>query len=95
MINIIKIINFRYELYTNENGTSCYSPVGYVTIYEYFAYPDKIRPRISQFLILPPFQKKGLSTKLLNSVYKYYATKSNIIDITGMLYLILISYRVC
>jgi len=71
-----------YELFKNENGDLCYTPVGYSTIYEYYAYPDKIRPRISQMLILPPFQRKGLCAKLLNSVYKHYATKSDVIDIT-------------
>jgi len=71
-----------YELYKNENGIVCYAPVGYATIYEYFAYPDKIRPRISQMLILPPFQRKGLCAKLLNSIYKHYSTNSNVIDIT-------------
>ncbi|XP_050439962.1 histone acetyltransferase type B catalytic subunit [Adelges cooleyi] len=71
-----------YELFKNDNGDQCYTPVGYCTIYEYYAYPDKVRPRISQVLILPPFQRKGLCAKLLNSVYKHYATKSNVIDIT-------------
>lgn len=71
-----------YEIFKNDNGYTCYTPVGYSTIYEYYAYPDKIRPRISQMLILPPFQRKGLCAKLLNSVYKHYATKSDVIDIT-------------
>lgn len=36
-----------------------YSIVGYCTVYNFYAYPDKIRSRISQFLIFPPFQKLG------------------------------------
>ncbi|VVC29550.1 Acyl-CoA N-acyltransferase,Histone acetyl transferase HAT1 N-terminal [Cinara cedri] len=71
-----------YEIFKNENGDKCYSPVGYSTVYEYYAYPDKIRPRISQMLILPPFQRKGLCAKLLNSLYKHYATKADVVDIT-------------
>ncbi|CAB4001203.1 histone acetyltransferase type B catalytic subunit, partial [Paramuricea clavata] len=43
-----------------EAGTTTYSIVGYMTAYRYYAYPDMKRPRISQFLILPPFQKIGL-----------------------------------
>lgn len=35
-------------------------------------------------LILPPFQRNGLCAKLLNSIYKHYATKSDVIDITGI-----------
>lgn len=71
-----------YELFKNDNGDLCYTPVGYSTIYEYYAYPDKIRPRISQMLILPPFQRKGLCAKLLNSIYKHYTVKQDVIDIT-------------
>ena len=75
------------------DGRTSYSIVAYATVYQYFAYPDKIRPRIryvwnehlhleghapvhtiyhrclfgsflhafrtSQFLVLPPFQRKG------------------------------------
>lgn len=90
------VLDLRYELYKNENGIVCYTPVGYATVYEYFAYPDKIRPRISQMLILPPFQRKGLCAKLLNSIYKHYCTNSNVINITGNLYLfcMFINYQI-
>nr|XP_024219590.1 histone acetyltransferase type B catalytic subunit-like [Halyomorpha halys] len=62
-----------------------YSVVGYASVYDYYAYPEHIRPRISQVLILPPYQSKGLCMKLLFSLYNHYlAEKSNILDFTGM-----------
>lgn len=59
-----------------------YATVGYTTVYEYYAYPQNIRPRISQMLVLPPFQKLGLGTKFLETIYNFYQTQKNVIDIT-------------
>lgn len=42
-----------------------YSSVGYVTWYKFFHYPDSIRPRISQFLILPPYRRQGHGSECL------------------------------
>ena len=58
-----------------------YCFVGYSTVYRYYAYPDRMRPRISQFIILPPFQRRGLGTRLLEAIYLYYKT-DKVIDIT-------------
>ncbi|KAG7164503.1 Histone acetyltransferase type B catalytic subunit-like 2, partial [Homarus americanus] len=45
-----------YEKYM-VNGSPQYAYTGYTTVYEYYAYPANIRPRISQMLVLPPFQR--------------------------------------
>lgn len=75
---------FRFEKYHSDDEIR-YSVVGYASVYDYYAYPEHIRPRISQVLILPPYQSKGLCMKLLLSVYNHYlAEKSNILDFTGM-----------
>uniref|UniRef100_T1PJU5 Histone acetyltransferase type B catalytic subunit n=1 Tax=Musca domestica TaxID=7370 RepID=T1PJU5_MUSDO len=71
-----------YEKYKNDNGEELFATVGYSTIYEYYAYPQHIRPRISQMLILPPFQKLGIGTKMVETIYKYYHNQKNVIDIT-------------
>ena len=65
---------------------------GYATVYLYYAYPNKTRPRISQFLILPPFQRMGLGAKLLNEVYRSFYKDSNILDITGTNFVLRLSY---
>lgn len=82
MTFIIFISFLSYEKYKNENGEELFATVGYTTIYEYYAYPQNIRPRISQMLILPPFQKLGIGTKMVENIYTYYHSQKNVIDIT-------------
>jgi len=53
-----------------------YGCIGYATVYPFFAYPSSTRFRVSQFLILPPYQHKGHGVKLLNSIYKICQTQS-------------------
>nr|CAG4640040.1 EOG090X06NC [Daphnia pulex]SVE84882.1 EOG090X06NC [Daphnia pulex] len=64
------------------DGSHRYALCGYATVYLYFAYPNKTRPRISQFLVLPPFQRVGLGAELLNTIYRSFLKDSNILDIT-------------
>lgn len=69
----------------HRNGSSSLSShqfVGYTSVYRYYAYFDKIRPRISQVLILPPFQRQGLGAKLLETIYSHYQGQGDVLDIT-------------
>jgi len=66
-------------------GNETYSIVGYITIYQYYAYSreiNKTRPRISQMLVLPPYQRRGLGSQLLETVYKNYLGDEKVTDIT-------------
>uniref|UniRef100_A0A2C9GT07 Histone acetyltransferase type B catalytic subunit n=1 Tax=Anopheles christyi TaxID=43041 RepID=A0A2C9GT07_9DIPT len=79
----------RYELENNNGSVEGdvsnvrYATVGYVSVYQYYSYPNKVRPRISQILILPPFQKLGIATRLIkHTTYEYFRKKDNITDIT-------------
>ena len=78
--------NWRYyllfEKYKDSQGLERYAIAGYATVYQYYAYPANIRPRISQFLVLPPFQKRGLGSRLLNAIYKNYHGNEKVVDIT-------------
>lgn len=65
-----------------EAGETYYSVAGYVTVYQYYAYPDKIRPRISQMLILPPFQRQGHGVEMLQTVDRFYIKDPQVLDIT-------------
>lgn len=60
-----------------------YYPVGFATVYEYFAYPDRRRYRISQFIIFPPYQRLGLGLEMLRGIYKHLTSIPVILDITG------------
>lgn len=66
---IIKCIS-RYEKYKNKNDEHRYGTVGYSTVYLYYSYPENVRPRVSQMLILPPFQKLGVGTHLLKVIFE-------------------------
>lgn len=55
---------------------------GYATVYRYYAYPDKMRPRISQILIMPPYRRNGIGTALLDSIYNHYKPNKATLDIT-------------
>eukprot|EP00794_Sanderia_malayensis_P003757 gene3757-4279_t len=59
-----------------------YRVCGYMTVYHYYAYPSNLRPRISQMLLLPPYQRKGHGAELLKTVNKYYERNDDVIDIT-------------
>jgi histone acetyltransferase 1 len=58
-------------------------------VYEYYAYPDNIRPRISQMLVLPPFQRIGLGAQLLDNIYRHYTRQPHVTDITGVPFVVL------
>ena len=58
---------------TGSAGAESYAVVGYITVYQYYAYgrdQNMMRPRISQMLVLPPYQRQGLGSKLLETVYR-------------------------
>lgn len=70
------------KCYKDGNDYPAYYFIGYATVYRYYAFPDKTRPRISQFLILPPFQRRGIGEKLLQAIYQTYYEDDKIMDIT-------------
>uniref|UniRef100_A0A8C5GPT2 Histone acetyltransferase type B catalytic subunit n=1 Tax=Gouania willdenowi TaxID=441366 RepID=A0A8C5GPT2_GOUWI len=71
-----------FEKY-NKDGETLYATVGYMTVYNYYVYPDKTRPRVSQMLILPPFQGEGHGPQLLEAVHRFYCSLPKVQDITA------------
>ncbi|XP_031831416.1 histone acetyltransferase 1 [Nomia melanderi] len=71
-----------FEKYRSADGTVRYATTGFATVYQYYAYPHHIRPRIAQVLILPPFQNMGLGTHLLHAIYHEYIGRNRVKDIT-------------
>lgn len=56
--------------------------IGFATVYRYYAYPKMVRPRISQMLVLPTFQKRGLGSKMLEGINSWYIKDPDVLDIT-------------
>ncbi|MES1919839.1 histone acetyltransferase 1 [Bonamia ostreae] len=61
-----------YERRQNRRGDGSAGPaytfIGYCTLYSFFSYPDSSKLRISQILILPPFQRSGHGGHLLEVI---------------------------
>ena len=70
-----------FEKFQDSKDETRWASVGYCSVYQYYAHPDKIRLRISQTMVLPPFQKLGVGTHLIESIYKHFRTP-NVADIT-------------
>ncbi|CAA7062502.1 unnamed protein product [Microthlaspi erraticum] len=58
-----------------------YQIVGFTAIYKFYRYPDRLRMRLSQILVLPSFQGKGFGSHLLEVVNKV-AVAENVYDLT-------------
>jgi len=70
------------EKYNGDEG-KMHAFAGYATMYNYYAYPEKIRPRISQVLVMPPFQRQGHGATLIQTFYDNCFTSTQTIqDIT-------------
>ncbi|XP_042465209.1 probable histone acetyltransferase type B catalytic subunit [Zingiber officinale] len=55
--------------------------LGFATVYRFFHYPDSIRFRIGQILVLPQYQGQGYGQLLFDSVYSV-ALSENVYDVT-------------
>ncbi|PVU92644.1 hypothetical protein BB561_003707 [Smittium simulii] len=73
-----------YTLYKKADycGKNVYSFVGFCSVYNYFHWPDNIRARISQFLVLPPYQQSGHGSKLYNFIRQSILSNTLIVDLT-------------
>jgi len=77
------IIYLLYQEYSNESNQISYYPIGFITVYRYYAYPEQIRPRISQVMIFPPYQRQGHGRKLLTTVFNDLRLDPKVRDITA------------
>ncbi|KAI9469796.1 MAG: acyl-CoA N-acyltransferase [Benjaminiella poitrasii] len=77
----------KWEIYTvfkreKLNEAFAYHFVGYCTAYPFYCWLENIRMRISQFLILPPYKKKGHGSKLYQTIYQLFRSRKEICEIT-------------
>ncbi|EIW85488.1 acyl-CoA N-acyltransferase [Coniophora puteana RWD-64-598 SS2] len=63
-------------------GDVAYHFVGYSSLYNFYCYPEQVRMRLSQFVILPPFQRKGHGSELYASIRKYVLADPTIAELT-------------
>ncbi|KAH9967991.1 histone acetyltransferase type B catalytic subunit [Russula dissimulans] len=59
-----------------------YHFVGYSSLYPFYCFPDKVRLRLSQFVIVPPYQHQGHGSALYRAIYEYVLSKPTISELT-------------
>lgn len=62
-----------------------YHFAGFVTYYNYYYYPDKSRMKISQFMILPPFQRQGHGSYIYTYLVNQFLSRKEVADFGGIL----------
>lgn len=60
-----------YEKRKRQNGTKTYHFIGYSSVYKFYCFPEKHRLRLSQFVIVPPYQHQGHGSELYKTIYNY------------------------
>ncbi|KAF8344073.1 acyl-CoA N-acyltransferase [Cantharellus anzutake] len=56
--------------------------VGYCSMYPFFFWPDKVRLRLSQFVILPPYQNQGHGAHLYTALHQHVMATPSIAELT-------------
>jgi histone acetyltransferase 1 len=63
-------------------GRACRRLLGFATAYEFYHYPDRVRLRISQVLVFPPYQRRGHGLRLVEAVYAWARATVAVADVT-------------
>jgi histone acetyltransferase 1 len=72
----------RWEIYLSLEGEGPEVVVaGFCTVYRFYSYPESTRLRVSQILVLPPYQGKGYGYRMLETIHRI-AIERNCYDIT-------------
>ncbi|KAK0474226.1 acyl-CoA N-acyltransferase [Armillaria novae-zelandiae] len=71
-----------YEKRRRRNGNSAYHFAGYSSLYNFYHFPEKVRLRISQFIILTPYQRQSHGSALYSAIYQYVLSQDNIAELT-------------
>ncbi|KAK7035779.1 acyl-CoA N-acyltransferase [Favolaschia claudopus] len=66
----------------NTPGVSTYHFVGYSSLYPFYHYPERVRLRLSQFVILPPYQRYGHGSELYTAIYQYVLAEPHVAELT-------------
>ncbi|KAG8958959.1 histone acetyltransferase 1 [Tulasnella sp. 408] len=66
----------------DEARTPVYHFVGYSSLYSFYCWPDKVRLRLSQFVITGPYQSQGHGAALYKAIYEYTLARDGIAELT-------------
>lgn len=75
-----------YEQIKREHSTTDQIPIevfcGYCSAYAFLMFPDKVRMRLSQFVILPPYQGKSLGMEFYKKIVMDWQRNEDVKEIT-------------
>jgi histone acetyltransferase 1 len=71
-----------YEVSGSGEAEKRYHFIGYTSLYNFWFYPDRTRLRLSQFVILPPYQAQGHGAELYNEVVKLALQRDSVSELT-------------
>ncbi|WVN85811.1 histone acetyltransferase type B catalytic subunit [Cryptococcus depauperatus CBS 7841] len=65
-----------------ETGVYTHHFVGYISVYPFWCYPDRVRLRLSQFVVLPPYQHQGHGSKLYSALFQHMLARPEVAELT-------------
>ncbi|UZJ53920.1 hypothetical protein CBS101457_003240 [Exobasidium rhododendri] len=65
-----------------QEGVQKYHFVGYTSLYNYWYYPNLTRLRLSQFIVLPPYQGQGHGAELYNQTVRLALERDSVTELT-------------
>ncbi|KAJ8589991.1 histone acetyltransferase type B catalytic subunit [Rhizopogon salebrosus TDB-379] len=71
-----------YEKRKRQSGTKTYHFIGYSSLYNFYCFPEMLRMRLSQFIIIPPYQRQGHGSELYNAIYNYVLSRPSLSELT-------------
>lgn len=75
-----------FFLYERNQKDNMYLFVGYCTLYRYYYFHSlvsgQVRVRLSQFIILPPYQREGHGSNFYDAIMRHYLNSSEVREIT-------------
>ncbi|KAG6379181.1 acyl-CoA N-acyltransferase [Boletus reticuloceps] len=71
-----------FEKRKRKDGTATYHFVGYSSLYNFYCFPEKVRLRLSQFVILPPYQRQGHGSELYTAIYNFVLSQAGVSELT-------------
>ncbi|KAF8921043.1 histone acetyltransferase type B catalytic subunit [Mucidula mucida] len=71
-----------YEKRKGDGDAWTYHFMGYSSLYNFYYFPDRTRLRLSQFVVLPPFQRGGHGSALYSATYQYILAKPEIAELS-------------
>jgi len=66
----------------NAPDIATYHFAGYSSLYNFYHFPEKVRLRLSQFVILPPYQRQGHGSALFTAIYQHVLSQPHIAELT-------------